>query len=207
MRAALWTRSAIVLAACQVLLALPWITGCSGKKPPQGAAVTARAAVGDEPLPPLAYESALPESVRAKLNESFKGDLDDMVKRRLIRVGVSYNRTHYFVDHGVQRGMVYDYSKLMEDELNKRRKTGNLKVVFWFVPLPRDQLLPALVSGKVDMVVAQLTVTPERQKLVDFTNPTRKNVDEIVVTGPGAPVIASVNDLSGQEVFVRKSSS
>ena len=50
-------------------------------------------------------------------------------------------------------------------------------------------------------------MTPERQKLVDFTNPTRKDVNEIVVTGPGAPAIASVDDLSGQEVFVRKSSS
>ena len=95
----------------------------------------------------------------------------------------------------------------MEDELNKRRKTGNLKVSFWPIPLPRDQLLPALADGKVDMVIAQMTVTPERQKLVDFSNPTRENVDEIVVTGPGAPPIASVEDLSGQEVFVRKSSS
>jgi membrane-bound lytic murein transglycosylase MltF len=95
----------------------------------------------------------------------------------------------------------------MEDELNKRRKTGNMKVLFWFVPLPRDQLLPALVDGKVDIAIAQLTVTPERQQLVDFTNPTRKNVDEVVVTGPGAPPIASVDDLAGQEVFVRKSSS
>jgi membrane-bound lytic murein transglycosylase MltF len=95
----------------------------------------------------------------------------------------------------------------MEDELNKRRKTGNLKVAFWFVPLARDQLLPALVDGKVDLVIAQLTVTPDRQKLVDFTNPTRKDVSEIVVTGPGAAAIASVDDLSGQEVFVRKTSS
>jgi membrane-bound lytic murein transglycosylase MltF len=55
--------------------------------------------------------------------------------------------------------------------------------------------------------MAQLTVTPERQALVDFTNPTRENVNEIVVTGPGAPAITSVEDLSGKEVFVRKSSS
>ena len=41
---------------------------------------------------------------------------------------------------------------------------------------------------------------------MDFTNPTRKNVNQIVVTGPGAPAIASVDDLAGQEVFVRKSS-
>jgi membrane-bound lytic murein transglycosylase MltF len=59
----------------------------------------------------------------------------------------------------------------------------------------------------VDLVMAQLTVTPERQRLVDFTNPTRKDVNEIVVTGPGAPAVASVEDLAGQQVFVRKSSS
>ena len=56
-------------------------------------------------------------------------------------------------------------------------------------------------------MVAQLTVTPERQKLVDFSIPTRPNVDEVVVTGPGAPTVASAADLSGKEVFVRKSSS
>ena len=191
------------------------LLGCSGGKdetPPAAtapsapdAAPAATAAV-EEPLPPLAYESALSETIRAELNESFKGDLDEMVKRRLVRVGVSYNRTHYFVDRGVQRGGAYEYGKLMEEELNKRRKTGNLKVVFWFVPLPRNQLVPALVDGKVDLVIAGLTDTPELREHVDFTNPTRKNVDELVVTGPGAPAIASVDDLSGQEVFVRKSS-
>jgi membrane-bound lytic murein transglycosylase MltF len=216
---AVQTRVGIVFTSCLVLLVSLSATGCSGKKEQPRTAATAPAvdssaarpaapnAASDEPLPPLAYESALPETVRAELNERFKGDLDEMVKRRLVRVGVAYNRTLYFVDKGVQRGAAYEYGRLMEDELNKRRKTGNLKVVFWFVPLPRDQLLPALVDGTVDMVIGQLTVTPERQKLVDFTNPTRKSVNEIVVTGPGAPVITSVDDLSGQEVFVRRSSS
>ena len=66
------------------------------------------------------------------------------------------------------------------------------------MPLPRDLLLPALTEGKIDVVVAQVTVRPELQKLVDFSNPTRTNVSEVVVTGPGAPPIASVDDLSGQ---------
>ena len=44
------------------------------------------------------------------------------------------------------------------------------------------------------------------QALVDFTNPTRSNVNEVVVTGPGAPAIASADDLSGQDVFARKDS-
>ena len=211
-----------VLASFLLLAGSLAASGCSGKKeepkPPKVATTAAPAAAGraasgapdatvEEPLPPLAYEEALPEAVRAELGESFTGDLDEMVKRRLVRVGVAYNRTLYFVDRGVQRGIAYEYGKLMDDELNKRRKTGNLKVAFWFVPLPRDQLLRALVEGKVDMVIAQLTVTPERAKLVDFTDPTRTDVSEIVVTGPGAPPIASAEDLSGQEVFVRRSSS
>jgi membrane-bound lytic murein transglycosylase MltF len=41
---------------------------------------------------------------------------------------------------------------------------------------------------------------------VDFTNATRSNVNQIVVTGPGAPAIASVEDLAGKEVFARENS-
>ena len=72
--------------------------------------------------------------------------------------------------------------------------------------MSRDQLYPALATGKVDMVAAMVTVTPEREKLVAFSTPTRTDVNEVVVTGPGAPPIASLDDLAGQEVFVRKGS-
>ena len=74
------------------------------------------------------------------------------------------------------------------------------------VPMSRDQLYPALASGKIDMVAAMVTVRPELEKLVAFSEPTRTNVSEVVVTGPGAPPIATVDDLAGQEVFVRKAS-
>ena len=121
--------------------------------------------------------------------------------------GVTFNRTHYFVDKGQERGVTYESLKLFEKELNDERKTGNLKINVVIVPMPRDHLYPALRDGKVDMVAAMLTVTPEREKLVAFSNPTRSNVNEVVVTGPGAPSIASVDDLAGQEVFVRISSS
>jgi membrane-bound lytic murein transglycosylase MltF len=202
---------AIALATFLFLVASLTVAGCSGKqesREPAAAAPAAAAPADTEiPLPPPSeYGAELPDDVRAKLHETFKSDLDEMVQRRLVRVGVTYGRTNYFVDKGVQRGVAYEYAKLMEDELNKARKTGNLKVTFWCIPLPRTQLLSALVDGKVDMVLAQATVRPDLAELVDFTNPTRKDVDELVVTGPGAPAIASVEDLSGQEVFVRKSS-
>jgi membrane-bound lytic murein transglycosylase MltF len=55
--------------------------------------------------------------------------------------------------------------------------------------------------------MADLTVTPERLNAVDFTDSWIAGVDEIVVTSPQAGSIASADDLSGKEVFVRESSS
>ena len=161
----------------------------------------------EEPLPPSELDTLLPPAVREAVLKPFTGDFDEMVKRRLVRVGVTYNRTFYFVDRGVQRGIAYEYGQLMEDTINERLKTGNIKVHVIFVPMSRDKLLPALVDGKVDMVAGNLTITPEREKLVDFTDPTRANVSEILVTPPGTPPLASIDDLSGKTVFVRKSSS
>ncbi|MCQ8893622.1 MAG: transporter substrate-binding domain-containing protein [Methanolinea sp.] len=40
-----------------------------------------------------------------------------------------------------------------------------------FVGVPWDEIIPALEQGKVDMVYSGLTVTPEREKRVDFTRP------------------------------------
>ena len=90
--------------------------------------------------------------------------------------------------------------------LNADLKTGNLKVHVAAIPLSRDQLASALLNGKVDLIAAMLTVTPERRALASFSEPTRTNVSEVVVTGPGAPPIASLHDLAGQEVFVREQS-
>jgi membrane-bound lytic murein transglycosylase MltF len=137
----------------------------------------------------------------------FTGDLDGMIKRRVIRVLVTYSKTHYFIDRGQQRGMVVDAMRLFEDELNTKTKAGHLKTHVVFVPVSREELLPALVAGRGDIVAAGLTITAARDELVDFANPTFTDVSEIVVTGPRSPRIASLDDLAGQQVFVRKSSS
>jgi membrane-bound lytic murein transglycosylase MltF len=184
---------------------------CGGSPSPEKAVAAtspAPSATPDEPLPdvPSAYD-LLPPDTRGLLHDPFKGDFDEMVKRRVIRAGVAINRTHYFIDKGVQRGIAYDSLTLFEDELNKKLKTGLLKVHVAFIPLTREQMMTALTDGQVDLLAAQLTITPERQKQVDFSNPTRTNVSEILVTGPEAPVVRGIDDLSGQMVFVRKTSS
>jgi membrane-bound lytic murein transglycosylase MltF len=135
------------------------------------------------------------------------GDLDGMAERRMIRVLTTFSKTQYFIDHGTPRGTAYDQGKLLEAALNKKLAAGHLTVNIQFVPLSRDELIPALLEGKGDLVMADLTVTPERQELVEFLAPWIAGVEEIVVTSPRAPQITSTDDLSGRDVFVRPSSS
>jgi membrane-bound lytic murein transglycosylase MltF len=197
----LWRGAATLLVAAAA-------TACSGQQqapPPATTAATPPAAEAPIPATVSPFD-ALPEAVRLAMDKPFTGDFEDLVKRRAIRVAVTFNRTHYFIDKGQERGITYESLKSFENDLNTDLKTGNLKVHVVIVPMPRDQLYPALASGKVDMVAAMVTVTPERETLVAFSTPTRTKVSQVVVTGPGAPPIASVDDLAGQNVFVRKGS-
>ena len=161
-----------------------------------------------EELPPSKLDTDLPAGVRDNIMKPNTGDLDEMIKRRVVRIGTTFNRTFYFVDQGVQRGVVYDYGRLIEERLNAHLKTENdKKIHVVFMPLPRQNLLPALVEGKVDLVAAQVTVRPELEKFVDFSKPTRMNVNQILVTAPGSPAVASIDDLSGKEVLAHENSS
>jgi len=141
------------------------------------------------------------------IDKIWVGDFDGMVKRRQIRILVVHSKTFYFIDSGAQRGFSYDAGRAFEDEVNKKLGLHLLRVEAVFIPVSAGELLPALLNGRGDIAIANLTVTPERQQFVDFSVPLWTGVDEIVVTGPASPPIASVDDLSGQEIFVRLSSS
>jgi membrane-bound lytic murein transglycosylase MltF len=141
--------------------------------------------------------------------QPWTGDFDGMLQRRFIRVLVSSSKTQYYVVHGVQHGSSYEYLKEFEQWVNLKYppKVKNTRFHVVFVPVPRDQMFPRLAAGKGDLAAGALTITHARLKLVDFSDPLVTGVKEIAVTGPRSPVIHSLDDLSGQEVFVRKSSS
>jgi membrane-bound lytic murein transglycosylase MltF len=142
-----------------------------------------------------------------EVQKPWTGDFDGMVQRGIIRVLTVYSKTFYFTDKGTERGATYDWFRLFQEDLNKKQGKKHIKVRVFFVPVARDQLLPALVAGKGDIAAANLTITPERQKLVDFSAPGYPNVSEVVLSGPASPKLSSVDDLAGKEVFVRKASS
>jgi len=149
----------------------------------------------------------------ATVMQPWKGDLDQMVERRMIRVLVVPSQTFYFNDHGTQRGITYDTFQLIEKELDKqlrsgkKKKRGHLKTRFFYVSVARGEIFKALQAGKGDIAAANLSITPQRQALIDFAAPSITDVSEVVLTGPESPPVSSLDDLGGKEVFVRKSSS
>ena len=70
-----------------------------------------------------------PASKKALLvNEPWTGDLDEMAKKRQIRVIVTYSKTFYFLDRGQQRGITYDLLEEFEKFVNQKFKAKTLKI-------------------------------------------------------------------------------
>ncbi len=139
--------------------------------------------------------------------EDWTGDLDGMVERGFIRLLTAYNPIYLSYDGIDQRGLAIDLSRAFDEHLSERlgTKPGALQVVI--MPVSRDDLLPYLLDGKGDIAAANLTITPARQAQVAFSDPTYPGVRELVVTGPAAPDVASLDDLASSELHIRKSSS
>jgi len=157
--------------------------------------------------PPPAQSSSLSKRMHLELAlpmQRWTGDFDQMIRRRMIRVLVVHSKTFFFMDRGALHGTAYDTMKAFEEEINKKLRTRHLHVHVWFIPVSRDELLPALVEGRGDIATANLTITPTRQATVDFTDPVLTGVNEIVVTGPNSPTIVSVDDLAGQDIVVQR---
>ena len=141
------------------------------------------------------------------LGKKWSGDFDGMTERHLIRALVPPSKTFYFLDGADQRGLIYELLKEFETYLNTELKRKTLKIKVVIIPTRRDRLLPALVEGLGDIAAGNLTITPARQKEVDFSAPHLTGVDEIIITRASSPQIKTLDDLSGKEIHVRKSSS
>jgi membrane-bound lytic murein transglycosylase MltF len=152
-------------------------------------------------------DGLLPEEFSI-LVEPWPGDLDGMVERGVIRTLVVSGGPQFFYFQGKPRGIVTELLYRLQESINEDLDRGHREVEIIPMPVSRDRLIPALVSGQADLVAADLTITEGRAELVDFTVPVVTDVDEIVVFAPGLGAdVTSVDDLSGRAVYVRRSSS
>jgi membrane-bound lytic murein transglycosylase MltF len=213
----------------KVLLTLVWIAACGAEPTPQEPAAAGEeqeAAVADdagsgeqtaeaEPAPAPGY-LALDENVSAGdilpmpfrvIWQPWQGDFDGMVERRIIRAVVPFGGYQFYYVDGLPKGATYDLLQQLEAYINKELGRRNIKVYVVVIPVSRDELIPAMLDGHADIVAGDLTITPERSALVSFARPMLKDIDEVIVSGPGAAPIDSLDDLAGREIVVRESSS
>ena len=64
-----------------------------------------------------------------------------------------------------------------------------------------DSLITAVESGSVDIVLAGMTVTPERQEAVNFTTSYATGIQVVIVTEDSS--IATIDDLEGKQIGVQ----
>ena len=174
-------------------------TGAYAQQAAKAATPASKAAAGDSATRHL--------SIAAK---PFTGDFDKMLERRMIRVYAPYSRSLYFIDKGRERGLGAELVRDFERWVNQKyaKQLGKRPLTIYIVAATRDKLLTDLTDGQADIAIGNLTVTEERLKVVDFVAPDEKIVNiEVLVTGPASPAIASLDELSGKTVHVRKASS
>jgi len=163
-------------------------------------------------VPAAAQVKAKPATPRQLSLEAkpWTGDFDGMLERRVVRVLVPYSRTLYFVDKGKELGLTAELAREFEKHLNARhaKQLGNRPLTVVLIPTSRDKLLAHVAEGRGDIAAGNITATDQRLKLVDFVFPEgAKPVRELIVTGPRSPQVATLDDLSGKTVHVRRGTS
>jgi membrane-bound lytic murein transglycosylase MltF len=143
-------------------------------------------------------------------SERWAGDFDGMLARREIRMLAPYSRTLFFLEKGQAHGLTADLAHDFESYLNQKhaKELGGRKIIVTLVPTTRDRLLTGLADGMGDISGGNLTATATRLLKADFIAPTERDPAlELLVSGPGAPAVPTLDDLSGKKVNVRQASS
>ncbi|WP_296221667.1 transporter substrate-binding domain-containing protein, partial [uncultured Sphingomonas sp.] len=101
--------------------------------------------------------------------------LEDVRQSGEIRVGVNPNfpPMSSYGDDNRLAGFDVDVARRIADALG---------VKLTLVPTEAAQRVPFLVSGRIDMSMGALTITPERQALIDFTIPLHSEAMGVITT-------------------------
>lgn len=96
------------------------------------------------------------------------------------------------------------------DELKKvgydvdtaRLLAHDLGVELKIVPITQANRIPYLITGKADIVISTLAITPKRQKVIDFSTPYAAILN--VVGAPKTMQITTPADLAGHKIAVTR---
>lgn len=95
--------------------------------------------------------------------EEVELDLDDIAKRGKIRVVTDYNSTNYFVYKGRPVGYQFELLQALSNHLGLKLEMSVSNNV--------EKNIQDLLSGNVDLIATNLTVTRDRRTEISFTEP------------------------------------
>jgi polar amino acid transport system substrate-binding protein len=125
------------------------------------------------------------------VNAACADQLDDIKKAGKIRIAVAMGTPLFsYLDEKLQpTGSDVDTAALLAKDLG---------VQFEMVSVTNAARIPTLQANKADIVVADLSITPEREKVIDFSRPYAALT--IIVAAPKSTVVKDYADLSGKKV-------
>lgn len=148
------------------------------------------------------------ESRKSHENKGF--DLQSIKNRGKLIVAVESNSINYFIYKGQPLGFQYELLKNMADSLHLPLEIILSKSI--------DEDFSLLMNNEIDVVATDLTITKNRRKYVDFTEPIYETRQVLVQRKPDNWILLSKKqiedslvrnqlDLAGKKVTVPKSSS
>jgi polar amino acid transport system substrate-binding protein len=82
------------------------------------------------------------------------------------------------------------------------RVAEDMGVEIEFVPTAWDGIIPALLSGKFDVVIAGMSVTPERHLRINFTAPYATSGMMIAANSKTVPGLTRVSDFNNADITI-----
>lgn len=105
----------------------------------------------------------------------------------------SFPPFEYIDDNGDPAGFDVEIGRLVAEKLGMDFKVEDMAF---------DGLIAALDGGKIDMVIAGMTITPERQEQVDFSD-SYFNAQQQVIVRAGTEDIKTADDLLDKTIAVQ----
>lgn len=121
--------------------------------------------------------------------------LDTIKQRKKILIAVDIGAPPYgFLDtQAKQAGSDVEAAHMLAKDLG---------VELEIVPVTGPNRVPFLLTKKADLVMASFSITDERKKVIDFSEP--YGVVPIVVAGPKAVTLKGFGDLAGKNIAVTR---
>ncbi len=123
-----------------------------------------------------------------------KSIIETIQKQRVIRVGMSTFVPWAMKDkHGNLIGFEIDVAKKL---------AGDMGVKIEFVPTAWSGIIPALLTGKFDVIIGGMGITPKRNLKVNFTIPYDYSGMSMVASKALAKGFSSIDDFNKKQVTI-----